>query len=452
MGSADFGDKRLSVRLPKLVERLSQAPEKSFPSLLNEGELEGAYRFFANEAVTPDRILAPHVAATVDRVEEARVALAIHDTTMMAFDPDGARVGLGRSRAKGQVFFAHVTLAVAADGTRRPLGALAMRGYVRTDEPGECERDRWLEQMQGVEGRIEGGAPSATIIHVADREADTYPLLATLAVNGSHFVIRMKHNRRLIPDGDAGSTWLREAARADCKVQAKRKVALSVRRPEGRNPIQVRSHPSRAERETDLSIGTTCVFVDRPARLDRGLPEALPLNVVRVWEPNPPAGQEPVEWILLTTEPVGTSEEILKVVDWYRARWTIEELFKALKTGCAYEKRQIETYKGLLKVLAVFLPIAYHLLLLRSLARRSEAVPAHLALTRVQLQVLAAAVESPLPEKPTATDALLAIARLGGHLKRNGDPGWIVLTRGYHTLLTLAHGWRLAKVERSDQS
>ncbi len=75
-----------------------------------------------------------------------------------------------------------------------------------------------------------------------------------------------------------------------------------------------------------------------------------------------------------------------------------------------------------------------------------------MVLTQTQLQVLSAAAPKPLPNNATVTDALLAIARLGGHLKRNGDPGWIVLARGYHTLLTLTLGWRLADAKRCDQS
>ena len=120
----------------------------------------------------------------------------------------------------------------------------------------------------------------------------------------------------------------------------------------------------------------------------------------------------------------------------------IEEYFKALKTGCAYEKRQLETAHSLLNALALLAPVAWRLLLLRHLSREAPERPASAALTPTQLAVLRAVAKRPIPDKPTVQDAMLAIAGLGGHLPRNGDPGWLVLGRGMHDLLLLELGWR----------
>jgi Transposase DNA-binding/Transposase DDE domain len=448
MNSGEFGDKRLSKRLPRLVEKLAQAPDKSFPALLNEAELEAAYRFFSNEDVTPERILEPHRQATLKRMQDEGIALVLHDTTTMAFDPDGAREGLGRIRKKGQAFFAHVSLAVSADGSRRPLGALGLKGFTRSGEKAGNERDRWLDQIDTVEKYVCENAKSVSLVHVADREADDYQLLAALSLEKSKFVIRMKHDRRVSANEPGNPRWMRQAIESGCKVEAKRQVHLSSRRTEGRNPIQVKIHPSRVEREAKLNIGATSVMIERPQSQDKSFPIALLLNVVRVWEPSPPDGAEPVEWMLLTTCPVGTEEEILRVVDWYRARWVIEEYFKAIKTGCSYEKRQVESYAGLMNVLATFLPIAYNLLLLRTVARHAGDSPAGSVLSKVQIDVLTADSRAALPSSPTAKDALLAVARLGGHLKRNGDPGWLVLSRGYEKLEMLTAGWLLRDMEK----
>jgi len=448
MEGADFGDKRLSNRLLKMVEQILKAPDKSFPSLFDEAELEAAYRFFSNDAVTPERILDPHRQATLKRMDDEGIALVIHDTTTMAFDPDGMRSGLGRNRSKGQAFFAHASLAVAADGSRRPLGALELMGFTRNDDKTTNERDRWLEKMDDVEGHVQKHAKRTSVIHLADREADDFQILTALSSQASRFVIRMKHNRRLSANTASGAQWLRQAAESECKVQARRSVHLSARPAEGRSPVQRKVHPTRSEREAHLNIGATTVLIERPGSQRAEYPEAAMLNVVRVWEPNPPSDQEPVEWLLLTTEPVGTEEDILRIVDWYRSRWVIEEFFKALKTGCSYEKRQITTYQGLMNVLATFMPVAYHLLLLRSVSRDNSQIPAAAVLSPTQLRVLAVEPRAALPACPTARDAFLSIARLGGHLKRNGEPGWIVLSRGYETLLTLTAGWRLARSEK----
>ncbi len=161
-------------------------------------------------------------------------------------------------------------------------------------------------------------------------------------------------------------------------------------------------------------------------------------------EIDPPTDEEPVEWLLITTEPIDSEDNVLKVVDCYRGRWRIEELFKALKTGCAFEKRQLESRQTLLNALAIFVPIAWNLLRLRTAARSQESTPARLILDPDQIAVLRKASDAPLPTALTARDAMLAIARLGGHLRSNGDPGWAVLGRGYQDLLMMVAGYRLA--------
>ena len=122
--------------------------------------------------------------------------------------------------------------------------------------------------------------------------------------------------------------------------------------------------------------------------------------------------------------------------------WTIEEFFKALKTGCQFEKRQLESAESLLNALAILSQVAWRLLLLRHLARSTKPNPAAQALTAKQLDVLRAVAKRPLPKMPTARETLLAVAALGGHIKNNGDPGWLVLGRGMHDLLLLEMGWR----------
>lgn len=441
MSDAHFGDARLSKRQTKLVQKLAQAPDKSFPSVLSDSELEAAYRFFGNDAVTPAAILAPHVRATLARMEAEPVVLAIHDTTTLSFRSDGQRQGLGRLRSSGQAFFAHFTLAVSGDGTRRPLGVLDLSTRVRDDHNTDNEHDRWGEQVERVAAL--GCAPH-TLVHVMDREGDDYGLFAQLLSAGHRFVIRLAHNR-LVDAAAAGEEAKLDQALAQVRAVAVREVELSPRPAGNRSPQQKRLHPSRAGRLAKLALGSTRVTLRRPRSQPRELPATLSLQVVRVWELDPPPGEAPVEWVLLTDEPVESDEQLAQLVDWYRARWMVEEFFKALKTGCAYEKRQIEDLHGLRNVLALFAPIAWQLLLLRSEARRAPEQPASAVLTPTQLDVLRAFARKPLPDNPTARDALLAIAALGGHLRRNGEPGWQTLGRGYEQLLTLVQGWSAAK-------
>lgn len=140
------------------------------------------------------------------------------------------------------------------------------------------------------------------------------------------------------------------------------------------------------------------------------------------------------------------------MIDYYRARWMIEEYNKAIKTGCDFESRQLQDYEGLVNLLAVYAPIAYRLLLLRSEAARVPEQPALTVVSQDELDVLRALGRRKLPERPTSRDVYLAIAALGGHIKYNGDPGWLTLARGYEALQSFVTGWIAAKLQRaSDQ-
>lgn len=447
MSDAEFGDSRLSKRLGKIVEAIVEAPDRSFPSLFGDTALEGAYRFFNNDAVTPERILEPHVSATLARMADRRVTLVVHDTSTMSFDPDGERQGLGRIRSAGQAFFAHVSLALSGDGDRMPLGVLALSHHIRkgagrrkkvqAKNNADSERARWGRQVTAVASL---GADRARVVHVMDREADDFALFAQLVGSGDRFVIRLAHDRLLEPNGTGTAQKLAQAV-TEIQASAEREVTLS-RRPTGnRSPKQRRIHPAREGRMAKLSFGATTVTLRRPSTQPSTLPSTLSLRVVRVWEIDPPPGEPPVEWTLITTEPIGTDAQILQIVDWYRARWVIEEFFKAIKTGCAYDTRQLETLEGLLNVLATFLPVAWSLLRMRTQARTAPSAKATTVMPSPMIEVLHIFTRIKLPEQPTAREVLLAVAALGGHLKHNGEPGWLTLGRGYEKLRTLTEGW-----------
>lgn len=432
---AELGDARLSKRLCSLADQLAARPGESFPKALDDAELEAAYRFFGNDDVTPEAILAPHFRQSARRAAGATRVIVVHDTTAFEFGGQAKREGLGHLiRPAAQGFFGHFSLALTADGTRTPLGLLALETVFRlkkrighknwTPDQSLGESARWVRGVEAAEALLDGQAQA---IHVADREGDQFSLLKMLSDAERPFVIRSFQDRRLV-DGD--EVRLRAAATA-AKVTFRREVPLSPR-PKLFGPKGQR-HPARRYRIAKLSFAVTTVELKR---------NSLSVNVIHVFERKPPKGEPAVEWFLLTNLPIDTDEDIGFAVDCYRARWTIEEYFKALKTGCQYEKRQLESAHSLLNALAILAPVAWRLLLLRHLARAPEPAPASDALTTKQLEVLRAVAKRPLPRRPSARDAMLAVAALGGHLKNNGDPGWLVLGRGMHDLLLLELGWR----------
>ena len=443
VANADLGDLRLAKRLIALVTSVVDRPAESFPKALDDAELEAAYRFFGNDRVTPDAILAPHYRQTAKRAAQHERVLVVHDTSQFEFNGSVTREGLGRLVNPGQGFFGHFSLAVAANGAREPLGLLAIETLFRLDKPkpksqrrnsdSRGESARWPRGIEAAE-QLLGGRSRA--IHIMDREADSYPILACLHDTARSYVIRAFQNRVLVGEREQ---HLRDAAKA-AKRSFEREVPLS-RRPHIPGAPGKR-HPARKGRLARLSFAATTVEIPRTAKAKKASSKSIELNVVYVVERRPPRGEPPVEWFLLTDLPVATTDEIAFVVDCYRGRWMIEEYFKALKTGCAYEKRQLETAHSLLNAMAVLAPVAWRLLLLRHLAREAPDRPASVALTPTQLDVLHAVAKRPIPANPTVQDAMLAIAGLGGHLPRNGDPGWLVLGRGMHDLLLLELGWR----------
>ena len=444
----ELGDPRRSRRAKGVAERLAAQPGASLPAaMVDRAMLEGLYRHLSNEGVKFEALLQAHVQKSVTRVAEVSEAYAIHDTSECSFGGASRRPGLGTINAKDQGFLAHVTLAVAADGTRLPLGVLCVERIVRRKlkktrlrSSKETGRDpareslRWSRGVAAAEKLV--GTPGR-LIHVADREADIYRLLATMVAGGQRFIVRAVQDRKVELGADLAPLF--KVAREKAATYTT-EVPLS-RRGKHHWPSK---HPLRAGRTATLSFAALPVRIRRPSKNSKGLAAALDLNAVHVFELGPPPGQPPVEWLLLTSEPVSTREEIAKVIEGYRTRWTIEEYFKAVKTGCAYESRQLESFHALENLLAYTLVVAYALLLMRALARAEKSWPATSVLSDIELKVLRHFAKPRLAANASLRDALLAIAALGGHIKNNGDPGWLVLSRGWQRLRDYEAGFKAA--------
>lgn len=451
---AALGDTRRSRRLVDVATALARNPALSFPKALgSDAALEGTYRLLGNPDVTSEGILAPHFRATAERTQGLDEVTVVHDTSAFIFG-GSTREGLGHVSFSSKTlgFLAHVSLVLKPGEERLPLGVAAIRPWVRTKKKvrarpehrtkdPERESKRWFEQVDVAESRLPSNVRA---VHVMDREGDAYELFAHMESRGSAFVVRAAHDRLLEPEQ---RLYVSDVL-TGLEVQCERVVPIASR-ARAAFARERRAHPARDGRLAKLNFAATRVKIRRPKYAPPELPADLELNVVHVSEIDP--GEAPVEWVLFTSESIDTAEDILRIVDIYRSRWTIEEYFKALKTGCSFEERQLESLHSLTNALAIFAPIAWRLLLLRTLSRKTPDAPASLALTDTQLEVLRAVSKRPLPKNPSARDALLAIAALGGHIKNNGDPGWQVLARGYHDLLLLELGW-LARAQNSDQS
>jgi hypothetical protein len=436
----DLGDARLNARVRRVVAALARNPAAGFPSAVDTvAAREATYRLLGNAEVTLEALLAPHVQQTVRRAaaREAR-PLVIIDKTTFVFAGESEREGLTRLGPARQGFDAFVALATASN--RAPLGVLAITPL--GGEAGRAGAEAWARVAAGVDTHLGAQDP----IYVMDREADAYALLAALRTAGRDFIVRVTPARWGREHPAAAPELLRTVV-ARTPVQLQRTVTLTRRSRIGKPSKTNRRHPPREARAATLAVRACTVVLPRPTKASPDLPAMLSLHLVHVVEEHAPADVAPVEWLLMTTLSITDRTAIEAIIDGYRARWVIEEYFKALKSGCAYEKRQLESRAALLNALGLLAPLAWRLLALRT-AATAETVPATAVLEDDEVHVLRLiSRDIKLGPTPTAADALTALARLGGHFPQNGRPGWKVLWTGFQKLLDRAEGYRLARAE-----
>lgn len=449
-----LADRRLNKRVSQIAEKWSHAANASFPQMTgNWTELKGAYRFMNNERINEQEVLSGHIQASIKRAQRHQSIIAIHDSSEFKFKSAQAKKGLGRLRKPCQNmsgFYGHFSLCASEEG--EPLGVMAMSQIVRKSRTrkeksyrelrGNQPRESWRWGQQALAVQDQFANMSIQVVHVMDREADAYALYSLLCEQGMRFVIRATHNRKIYPIQEHIDKLFDQVETSPMAL--KREVNLSRRR-RAKTLQERKIHPEREKRTATLGVYACPVTIPRSSWLDEGKKKSgtqasVVVHAVLVKERNTPPGEKPVQWVLLTSEPINTSQAIARVVDIYCSRWLIEEYFKAIKTGCGYEKRQLETGHGLFIALAICAVVAWQMLALRYYQKFS--LKTEEIFTADEIQVL----ETQSGQPVTSTEqALSLIAAMGGHLKHNGPPGWLTIYRGLCKLRALVKGFRLAR-------
>jgi hypothetical protein len=426
----DLGDQRLNGRSVKLLERLSEKPTASIPAACRGwAETVAAYRFLAQEEIEWRDILQPHVDCSLSRMRGQPVVLCIQDTTELDFNGRGID-GLGPlSYAAQRGMYLHPTYAVTPE--RLPLGVLDAWMWAREakDEQGErsgiVESHRWIEGYERIAERAVE-LPDTRLVYVADREADILALMqrAHALGNPADWLIRAKHNRKL--GAEDGKLWDRLA---EAPVLGELRFYLPPRPGrKGRNIVQ----PVRVLR------------VSLPAE-EGGQFET---TAILAREINPPPGEKPLEWRLLTNREANTLAEAAECVDWYRCRWEIEMFFNILKNGCKVEALQLSAMPRIELALALFMIIAWRIGYLMRLGRACPEMDCEVVFDREEWQAAWLVARKPLPKTPpTLNDAIRLIATFGGFLGRKGDgePGAKSLWHGLQRVMDFAMGIRAAQ-------
>jgi hypothetical protein len=261
-------------------------------------------RFLRNPVVTAGEMLSEAAARTSQRCQ-GRDILVIQDTTVV------------RSSGGGGDYLHAVIALDEADGAMlgvvdgRFLHRTSGRKAERRELPiEEKESFRWLE---GAEQAASVCAGAGRITVIADREGDIYEAFA-LRPEGTDLLIRAAQDRSL---DDGGKLF----AALDALPQA------------GQANLDLPARPGQRARTARLGLRFATMTLARPnRRFGAGLPDAVEMRLIDVCEIDPPAGVPPVHWRLLTTRPVCDAAQAWAVVDLYRRRWAIEQLFRTLKT------------------------------------------------------------------------------------------------------------------------
>lgn len=444
VGTAQLGDARRTTRLIRLVETLAAQPAQSIPTACT-GEwarIKATYRFFASEAIDPAAIIAAQRDATVERCAAYPMILAVQDTTELNFTPHHATTGLGHLRAaQQQGFLAHSVLALSPTGV--PLGLLHQARWARHSstrtatarrrrETTEKESQCWLDAEQATLAAL---PPETDVLTIADREADIFDLFAMERRPGAFLLLRAVQRRRIAdtPEGETAYIW----------------PTVEAQPPAGTLTVTVQPVTQRAGREARLTVRHAVVEV-HPPRHHRQRAQCQPqrLHAIMAREVEPPDGQTPLTWRLLTTWPVETDDDVLALIEAYTLRWLIERFHFVLKSGCRVEQLQLDREVRLERALATYSVVALRLLRLTYLARRAPDTAGLTELTATEWQVLQATVPTlrdPMGSQPTIRAVIHAIAGLGGFIGRTGDgePGVKTLWRGLQQLHLMALGWHL---------
>ena len=278
--------------------------------------------------------------------------------------------------------------------------------------------------MRWVDGYARVNELAETLLHtrltfVADRESDSYDLFveAPCPEHAADWLVRGQHDRAL----GKGETLRQRVAEAPVLTET------TFERPA--------NHGVKARR-VHQQIRVVRLTLPAPKRPDRQLPD-VDVTALLATEPNPPAGEEPLEWLLLTNLPVDTPAQALEKLQWYLCRWQIEVFFRILKSGCRIEKLQLERIERLEPALAFYMIIAWRVLFLTMLGRDCPELPCDAVFDTAEWHAVYIVTErKPPPDTPPSIDTMIRmVAGLGGFLKRKSDgfPGpqtlWIGLQR-----------------------
>jgi hypothetical protein len=442
-----FGDIRVSERADWLIERVATAGTLVLRKLgeTRAGE-KAVHRFLSSPYVSVDRIVETLAARTAAQCTGRRI-LAIQDTSEINFSGrDKKRRGFGPG-GDGITpgFFIHPVIALDIE-SEAVVGLVDAEIWTRSEDRVASRRKRaiedkesmrWLLGCQAAAGVL---SKAANVTMVADRESDIYELFVRKPER-LDLIVRAAQNRCLSDD-----TML-FAALADARVLQTSIVKVAPRGPGDKG------------REATVELRAGLVSLARPQNLTRSeARDAVELTLVEVREINAPAGKTPLSWHLLTTHSVTSATDAEEIVQLYRLRWRIEQVFRALKSdGLALDDSQIIEAERMFNLAAIGLAGAIRTIQLVD-ARDGSPRPISDVIDPVFMPALerlsknregkTTRQKNPHPTNSLAFVAWIA-ARLGGWNCYYKPPGPKTMRDGWNHLAAILEGYLLATQEQN---
>lgn len=440
METLELGDARREARVLRMIEQFAAQPGASIPkACASAADTKAAYRALESEHTSAEEIRRAHARSSVERARALERVLVAQDTTALSFGTRPGIEGLGPVGKKGtHGLLVHSGLVLTPEGV--PLGVVHQQVWGRPAAADqrqsrrsrlieEKESFRWLETVDAVESQM----PNATEVWVVgDREADIFELFAMPRRAGLELVVRATQDRKL---KNAAADTLHRAVEAASEL--------------GRMEVAVPRSRKRKARTAVLEV-RACGLTLEPPRNYVGRRDLTPVEVhaVRVREVgSTPEGEEPIEWLILTTLPVRTQAEAEAVVEAYAQRWKVETYHYVLKSGCGVEELQLHHAERIERALALYTVVAWRLLYMTYVAREAPQLPCTAILEGEEwrlLYVVSSRRGAVLPKSPpTVRDAVRRIAMLGGFQGRKGDgePGVQSIWTGFRRLMEFSFAY-----------
>jgi Transposase DNA-binding/Transposase Tn5 dimerisation domain len=469
MKSADLNDERLNRRLKELLSALGERPTASIPAACGGySDILAAYRFFDNDKVTFERVLASHCQRTRERVAAQAVVLLIQDTTELDFTrPEQQMEGAGfldASDRRGA--FLHPLVAFTTDGT--PLGACWAKVWTR-EEPvdetrteyeqrrkhrplDEKESVRWIEGLRQAR-EVAEQSPTTQCICIADSEADIFELFTEpRGERAVDWIVRACQDRAVIPTTERPESKSSTETARHLRAAVERTPALFLQEihVRGRRTDYGCDRPKRRQpresRQTQVEVRAATVVLRAPQRPGSEKLLNTTVNVVQVREVGPPKDDVPVEWLLITTLPIHTIDEVRAIVGYYTVRFLIEVLFHVLKSGCRVEERRFEHIERMLPCAAIYFIVAWRTLMVCRLGRSCPDLDCEAVFDPAEWKSVWMAVKrKPPPHRPPPLQKMMPlIAQLGGYVNypnRKDPPGPQTVWLGLQRMYDLALAW-----------